>query len=429
MLEAHAPRSAGRLVYVAAIAGILILLGVGVHLCLRQDNEWERVFVPAAARLWSGDDLYRAGHAYLYPPFTAWATLPFLGLSHAAGRVVFVALNLGGVLFVLYGAWRLAGGRQLTDPVEARAAVVGGSCGIFYIHNCLVHQQVDVFLAALLVGGCLALTRNRSMLAATGFGLAAAMKCTPLLWAPYLFWRRRPAAAAWLIAVALAVNLLPDLVNRPAEGGTWLGVFTSRYLVPLTNRNYVPGSWASEIIYNQSLAGSAQRWLFTAPHWTADDCTVEATGATIDPATVRGLVLGSELLLLTLAALACARPFRPVGDSERATLEYGVVLALMLLLSPMSSMAHFGVLVVPGFCLARRVFARRDRLLTALLFAAAAAALASNKDVLGGRLYTVSLWAGCVMLNTLLLLAGSLYELAPRRRTGEIRAEPLRQAA
>jgi hypothetical protein len=402
---------------------------VGVHLWLRQDNEWERVFVPSAARLWSGDDLYRADGAYMYPPFTAWATLPFLGLSHAAGRVVFVGLNLAGVAFVLYGAWRLAGGRQITDPVEARAAVVGGSCGIFYIHNCLVHQQVDVFIAALLVGGCLALTRNRSMLAATGFGLAAAMKCTPLLWAPYLLWRRRPAAAAWLIAVALAVNLLPDLINGPAEGGTWLGVFTSRYLQPLTHRDYVPGSWGSEIIYNQSLAGSAQRWLFTAPHWTADDCKVEPAGATVSPATVRRLVLGSELLLLTLAALACARPFRPVGDAGRATLEYGVVLTLMLLLSPMSSMAHFGVLVVPGFCLARRAFGRRDRLVTALLFAAAAAALASNKDVLGGRLYTVSLWAGCVMLNTLFLLTGCLYELAPRRRTGEVRAEPLRQAA
>jgi hypothetical protein len=429
MLKPRLAGPAGRPVSIPLIVGVIFLFCVGVHLSLRQDNEWERVFVPAAARLWTGDDLYRAGGAYLYPPFTAWVTLPFLGLSHAAGRIAFVALNLGGVAFVLYGAWRLAGGRQWTDPKEARAALVGGCCGIFYLHNCLVHQQVDVFIAVLLVGGCLALTHNRSILAATGFGLAAAMKCTPLVWAPYLLWRRRPAAAACLVTVALAVNLLPELVNQPAEGGTWLGVFTSRYLLPLTNRNYVPGSWASEIIYNQSLAGSAQRWLCTAPHWTADDCTVVATGAKVSPATVRGLVLGSELLLLTLAALACARPFRAVGDSERATLEYGVVLTLMLLLSPMSSMAHFGVLVVPGFCLARRAFARRDRLLTTLLFAAAAAACASNKDLLGGRLYTVALWAGCVMLNTLFLLAGCLYELAPRGPIAKARAESLKQAA
>jgi hypothetical protein len=429
MSESHSPRSSTWPVSGFVVAGFLVLVGVGVHLCLRQDNEWERVFVPAAQQLWSGKDLYGAGSVYLYPPFTAWATLPFLGLSHTSGRVVFVCLNLIGVAFVLYGAWRLAGGRRVSGPADVAAALVGGSCGIFYLHNCLVHQQVDVFIAALIVGGCLALLRDRGFLAATGFGVAAAMKCTPLLWAPYLVWRGRPVAAAWLVVVALGVNLLPDLVNRPAGGGTWLGVFASRYLRPLTNRDYVPGSWASEIIYNQSLAGSAQRWLDTTPHWAADDCTVEKRGAPASPTSVRGLVLGSELLLLTLAAAACGRPCRVIADRRRAVLEYGVVITLMLLLSPMSSMAHFGILVIPGFCLARRAFAGRQRVLTVLVLLAAAAALAANKDLLGGRLYTVTLWCGCVMLNALLLLLGCLWELARGEQRRDVPALELKHAA
>jgi hypothetical protein len=176
----------------AAVVCTLLLLAVGVHLFVRQDNEWERVFVPSAAKLWAGSDFYGQGSVYLYPPFTAWATLPFLGMSHALGRLTFVALNLAGVVFVLRGAWQLAGGGRLDRPAERLAAVVGCLCGVFYLHNCLVHQQTDVFIAALLVGGCLALSGGRPILAATGFGVAAAMKCTPLLWAPYLVWRGRP---------------------------------------------------------------------------------------------------------------------------------------------------------------------------------------------------------------------------------------------
>jgi hypothetical protein len=393
----------------AVIVGSLILLLAGLHLFLRQDNEWERVFVPSAARLWAGQDLYSNDSAYLYPPFTAWATLPFLGMSHAAGRFVFVVLNLAGVVFVLRGAWRLAGGGPLTTADDRGAALAGGLCGVFYLHNCLVHQQTDVCIAALLVAGCLALAAGRSLLAATGFGLAAAMKCTPLLWAPYLVWRGRPVAAAWLVAVALGANFLPDFVARPPDGGTWLGEFTSRHLAPLADRDHVPGTWGSEIVYNQSLAGAAQRWLKPVPRLATTSAAGER--GTIGPLTIRASLLGVEIALLALAARAFGRPFRPAGEAVREVPEYGVVLTLMLLLSPMSSMAHFGILVVPGFCLARRAFARRDPLLTALLAAAVAAAVVSNKDLLGGRLYTVALWSGCVMSSCLLLLAGCLREL------------------
>ncbi len=423
------PVPADRWRYAPALAGGLIAVVVGVHLLVRQDNEWEHVFVPAAQRLWAGDDVYRAGGAYLYPPFMAWATLPFVGLSHAAGRFIFVAMSVGCAVFMLGGAWRLAGGGRLREPPEARAALAGACCGAFYIHNCLVHQQTDVFIGALLVGGCLALRRGRGVLAATGFGLAAAMKCTALLWAPYLLWRRRPAAAALLLAVALGVNLLPELVNRPGAGGTWLGVFASRYLAPLTGRDHVPGSWGSDIVYNQSLSGAAQRWLLTEPRWSGGECTVENTGAAVSPLTVRAVLLGSEFLLFVLAVRALGRPFRPAADPNNEVLEYGVVLASMLLLSPMSSIAHFGTLVVPGFCLARRAINQRDAVLTALLLAAATAGLASNKDLLGGNLYTVALWGGCVMLNTLALLAGCLRELRRAVPVARAPAVALRTAA
>jgi hypothetical protein len=382
----------------------LVLLVVGVDLIRRQDNEWETVYLPAAARLSAGDDLYRRENGYLYPPFMAWASLPFLKMSHAGERIVWVVLNLAALVFVLRGAWNLAG-----RPTGA-LAVLGVACGVFYLHNCLAHQQTDVFIAALLTAGCLLLQRGRSCSASVGFGLAAAMKCTALLWLPYLLWRRRPVAAVCLAAVALGANLLPDLVSRPESGRTWLGEYVVRYLRPLTEANHVPGSWGSEVLYNQSLAGAGQRWLLTRPEWSADDVTVVRVDSSVPPMRLRGVVHGAELILVIIAIWVCGRPWSP-APPESAVGEYGVVLLLMLLLSPMSSMAHFGTLVIPGLFLAQTANRSRSVLLTCLLAGSAALALTANKDLLGGRLYTVALWSGSVMWNTLFLLAGCFVAL------------------
>jgi hypothetical protein len=229
----------------------------------------------------------------------------------------------------------------------------------------------------------------------------------------------------------LAANLLPDLVSHPPEGGTWLGAFAGRLLSPLARADHVPGTWGkwSEVVYNQSLAGAAQRWSLTRPRWDADRVTVADTGASVRPMAIRLSLLTAVLLLVSLAAWLAGRPFRPSSDGDAVVLECGIVLCLMLLLSPMSSAAHFCTLVLPGMCLARRLVVSRDRVLFFLLAAALAAAVASNKDLMGQKLYTLALWGGCVMFNTLLLLAASLRELVHCRTTAQTQHLPLRAAA
>jgi hypothetical protein len=397
------------------------LAGAAAYLCLRHDSEWEAVYLPAARLLAAGGNPYDA-EGFLYPPFAALAAVPFAALPAAAGRPAWVALNLACLVVLLRGAWRLAGGGARPGRGGLLAAAAGAGCGVFYAFNCLAHQQTDVVLAALLIGGCLALRGSRPLLAATAFGLAAAVKCTPLLWAPYLLWRGRPAAAAWLVAVALGANLLPDLVSRPPAGATWLAEYHARYLRPLTTPGHVVGTWGSEVLYNQSLAGAGQRWLATEWHWSEADCTVVPRPCPLPPLALRGLVYGAGAALLLAAALACGRPFRrpdPAaggGDVPREALEFSAVLLLMLLLSPMSSVAHFGVLVVPGVCLARLARAPGRRAFAVPVLVSFALALASNKDLLGGKLYTVALWYGCVTWNTLALLAGCLLAQAYGRR-------------
>jgi hypothetical protein len=261
----------------------------------------------------------------------------------------------------------------------------------------------------------LLLVRARSLAAATCFGLAAAVKCTALLWVPYLMWRRQPRAAAWLLCVALGVNLLPDLVSRPPSGRTWLAEYGVQFLRPLTEAASYPGSWGSDILYNQSLAGAGQRWLVRTWEFGADGWSSRLRDDPPSPAAVRGAVYAVQVGLLLLVLAICRRPFQRLGDTpedrSRLTLEAVTVLLLMLLLSPMSSKAHFGVLVLPGFCLARRVVAMRSRLLGMVFILALALGLLSNKDPIGDQLYSLTLWYGFTTWQTLLLLLGCLLVL------------------
>ena len=404
-----------------SVVGFVVLAILSVPFVKRSDSEWEYVYVKAAQHLRAGQDIYEPEIANAYPPFATLTALPFTYLSPAAQRGLWLVINIGCLVCMLRGAWRLAGGDRLEGPVmapvaEHAAVFLGMLCGLFYLQNSLAHHQTDVVLGALLIGGCLALSWERSLLAATCFGLAAAVKCTPLLWVPYLLWRRRPVAAGWLLVVALGVNLLPDLVHPPASGQLWLTEYVNRYLLPLSQPDHYVGTWGSALVYNQSLSGAAQRWFVTTWEWAATDCVVGPRAQPLGPQALRILLTATELILVLLTLSICRRPFQrlPQGNESvgRPALEYSVILMLMLLFSPMSSKAHFGVLILPGCCIARAIFRDKRYRLVPMLLGALVLAFLTNKGLLGERLYTLSLWLGLVTWETLLLLAGCFALLA-----------------
>ncbi len=398
------------------VTGGVLLLVLGVSFCRRHNSEWEQVYVAAAARLWRGEDIYRLGENYLYPPFMTFTALPFLALPAPLSRMFWFGINVVCLLALLRWTWRVAGGGQLEGPEKNKgserwAAVLGCLCGLSYLENCLAHQQTDIVIAAMLAGGCLLLGRGRSILSATAFGVAASCKCTALLWAPYLIWRGRPWAAAWLMVVAVGVNFLPDLIRPAPEGWCWLDEYACGFLKPLTATEHYIGTWASDAVYNQSLSGLGQRWCTTEWKWESTDCTVGPCTPLLRPLTLRILVYGVELALLAVVLGICGQPFRNLcedADGRCFALECSMVLLLMVLLSPMSSKAHFGTLVLPGFCLARAALHSHSRLLKGMLAGAVVLGLLCNKGPLGEKLYTLSLWYGLVTWQALFLLAGCL---------------------
>ena len=395
------------------------IVGLGVQAAFKSSSEWVEVFVPAARVLREGGDIYAAG-GYWYPPFMALMIIPFGPLPELAARLGWFAINIACIVGLVRSAWLLAGGPTLQSITSETkrdwaAAGVGIACSAPYVLNALAHQQVDVIIAYLAVAGCHRLVRGRNFSGAAMIGLAAAFKGPPLLFAAYLVLRRNWTAAGLIVLVAVGVNLLPDLAISPPDGQLRLAVWLERFV--LTSFNEELGSWHGVGGVNQALGGTVHR-LLTAPTFQSGLSYV--TGYRQIP---EGLIsVGAYGLMLILLAASAVAGLQGQGRARASSgacrlpthtaLELGAVSLLMLLLSPMSDLAHLGPTVLPAFCLARIAIFRGDRFIAATLIVAAAGALAVNKDLVGDAAYTVILWAGVATWSMLALWAGCVRALA-----------------
>jgi len=331
-------------------------------------------------------------------------------------------------------AWRLAQGPSLKTASSMRrrewfAFALGLICSFSYILNAFAHQQTDVMIGALLIGGAWYLAASREMPGGGLIGVAAACKATPLLWCPYLLWRKRWIAAFLVGAVALAVNLVPDFIPSP-DGGFRIVQWLSRYVLPTQHIDAALGTWGSAIEYNQSLSGTVQRLINTRLDLAGPEPQIAARSV-VPSQTLKLIVYAMFLSLIAISIFAAMRARRTVqeaGELPRpVVIEYSIIFTLMLLMSPMSSRAHFGILILPAFCLARVAVVTRDRTIREILGSVAVMALFTNKDLVGSFAHDTFLWLGTTTLSTGLLWAGCVYVLwrAPDIMAHETRIDEL----
>jgi hypothetical protein len=413
--------------YPYATAAVALFVVLAVTCLCKHHSEWEDVYIRAANHLRAGETIYASGEGYVYPPFLAMLALPFTWLPASAARLLWYAVSAGCLIFLCRSAWRLSGGGRLHGRArspgrEHLIRLLGLACGGRYALDCLSHQQTDLAIAALVMAGCVALSRSRFWLAATWFGLAAAAKCTPLLWGAYLVWRGRWRPALWLAAVAIGVNLLPNLVHSPADGSWWFEEWMSYRLFPMIGWGEYPGRWYSEPLYNQSLGGAVCRWFTTDWSWNDSGFTTTTRPNSLHPTALQFLVLGLDLML-ALAAIMVMNRGRKNEASQLLNHEcdgwdYSLMCLLMVLISPMSSKPHFAVVLLPGFCLARSAIDLGGRAPALLLAAAMGASVLGIRDIWGADAAALALWHGTVTWSALLLWAGCLCaSLQGSRRT------------
>jgi alpha-1,2-mannosyltransferase len=395
--------------YRLVVLGFLVLLAVPVF--SRPTGDWENVYLGAAKNLRSGADLLANGTSYVYPPFGALFAVPFTFLPRTLGLAAWALLNVLAAIVILACAWRMTGGRALpgqagTSQVDHAAFWLGGLCAVGFMLDTAANWQSDLVIAALLVGGCALLAKGRGIAAGVAFGIAAAFKCTPLLFAPYLLWKRQFVAAVVVLAVAVGLNVLPDFAYPPPDGQSRLVVWKERFLVPMANKDRDIGVWASAVGYNHSLVGVNLRWLaFERVQVNGQLVTLPRQDRmTSDQLKKLNLVLAALLGLVALAAV-WRRPEGTMAESALAA-EFGIVFTLMLLLSPMSSKPHFGILLLPQLVLVRAGWVHRDRLLLVLAGLTAVGGLCTGKDIIGRKAYDFLLWNGLIFWMTTALFLG-----------------------
>ncbi len=410
--------------YPYTAAAVVLFISQAFPPMLRHHNEWTEVYVAASQDLLAGRNFLAEAHGYSYPPFLTMVSLPFTLMPPALSVLIFYAISVACFVYVVKSAWSLSGGGRLQGAGERAPSgehllfLLALFCAGRFLLDALNHMQTDLLIAALLMAGCLALHANRGFRAATWIGLAAAMKCTPLLFAPYLAWRGKWVAALWLITISVGVNFLPDLVHRPPSGGFWAMEWYTRYIQPMGQQNYVPGNWSTAIDNNQSLAGAVNRLFTTSLKWTAAGAETVNSKSALSPLALKGVTFLVYALVTIPSVYAMWRRRRrgtPVRDKPDAdSLEFSIVFLLMLLLSPISSRAHFGVMLLPALCVGRIAISEGNRAALTLLLLATLASLISYSNPLN-ILHPVALWAGFVSLVAVLLLAGCILGLLQKK--------------
>lgn len=409
------------------IVGLGLVVGLGIQALVKTDAEWATVFVPAARDLLGGGDFYRAGTLYLYPPFGTILALPFVALPDWAIRLAWYVIDVAAVIVLAVASWRMTGGGRLETPSRASArewgvVAIGAAIGLPFAVNTLAHQQVDLVIDALVVAGCLAVLRGVSVGGGALIALGAAIKGPPLLFLPYFLWRRAWVAALALAVTVVAITLLPDLLAKAPEG-TWVGTWLGRHVLPTMDVKASLGSWGTDLIYNQSLAGTVRRVAGTVLRMSDGRLRAVPFEGGFDNRTLKFFTYAvmAGLLVATLAASLLGERRRrgtadpAVAETRGRATEMAIVAILMLLFSPMSGLAHFPILTPAALVLGRAAVIGGDRVARVCLVPAIAAALALNKDLVGGPAYDTVLWAGGATIASLALWVGTVSVLARGR--------------
>ena len=348
---------------------------------------------PQASCLWHGQMLQVCDQGFTYPPFFALVMLPFAPMPLWLRDFVWYGVTLAATI----GAFKLCeyiACKSLAPPLERAelfwlrffALLLSAKLILAVFEN----QAYDALVLVAVVLGLSALSGDRPLAAGAGLALAAALKATPLIFLPYLLWKRHFAAAAAFVLVYALASLLPDLLFAPAGArgyfSTWLGDVAGPSLgVNPAGAPFV--FWDGANILNHSLRGAValnvdethHRGLFDVALAVADGCFIVMVG--------------------TLVAVSPRRP-------QSIAIDGSLLLIAMLMLSPMTNRSHYVALLLPYMTLLAHNWRdqRTGRLGRAVLATSFALATLAGNDAVG-EAFTV--WAyrhSAMVLGTLVLL-------------------------
>jgi hypothetical protein len=309
----------------------------------------------------AGDEIYffRAGkYDFMYPPPCA--------LLLAAASL----LGQGGLIFLLVAinsaAWfcsakvsaLLARGDQgATNPW---LYLVPSLLVIVYIWSSYHLGQPNLVLLALMVGAFVALRAEREIVGGGLIAVAAAIKAFPLLAIIYLVYRRYWKAAISLVATLVFLLLILPAPFRGFERAwhdleKWSAGMLKYSEVTVGQRPMRSYTWK-----NQSLIGVSNRLLrrVDADAASAVHQPVYVNFADLTFRVVNAIII-SVALALGLLFIA-VMPRRDMRTPESDAIEFGLLLLVMLMVTPLSFGYFYSWLMLPFAVITQRVLAGKS---------------------------------------------------------------------
>ena len=405
-------------VLLVCVAALEVARSVG-----RLDRVIFATYVDVGETVLQGGDPY-GPHFTTWPPTNTWP--PFF-LFIAAGLALLARVSLAatlvlwqvGCLAAIWGACRLLARLVDEEPPLfsswSTLVPVLMTARLFQEH--LQHTQVNLYVFLLVVLAFALFRRRRDVWGGLALAAAASAKAVPIVFLPYLLYKRAWRAAAWTAGFLVVLNVaLPLAVFGPARTAqhwrAWRGIAAAETADPTPHH------------MNQSLLAALKRLL--TREGSARDPVQYAVVAWPTPRVVTVFYV-----LAVLGGLGLAFAFRrhPPGLATPPPIlaaELAVGLAVMPLLSPLAWKAHF-VTLLAAYWLVWRVL--RGRAAWGVWWASFACLTLSAPALVGERINNALESLNVITIGALLVLGlavwAALRPLPPQPPASfEIRSAP-----
>jgi Glycosyltransferase family 87 len=276
---------------------------------------------------------------YTYPPIFALVTIPLVPLPLMLQNLAWYLLTIGSLIGCFLLSAQLA--QRLTPDAWSKRDLawlygVGVFLSLKFVFAATASQSYDALVVLLILIGLANLAEDRPggppVWTGVSFACAAALKATPLLFLPYLLFKRHYRTAAVMAVALVIVSLLPDLlfmVGRQSSHGSFFMAWLHQVATPALTENMAgnPNAfWVASNPNNNSLRGLVGMFVadgtprfktFLYPVYAAYSAVV-------------------ALIIL-----------RTRNSRAALTIDGALLLVSMLMLSPMSSESHYVALVLP----------------------------------------------------------------------------------
>ena len=363
-----------------------------------------KLYSQAAHTMYQGDSPDGVP-AMAYPPLLIATYIPFLGFNDITQRIAMLGVLACLLVFMFSTIQIMIVGKHSFKKTATFWVLVMLLVGR-YVVSPIENYSHDLLIAALVVLAIRLWAKQKESGGGVAIGIATACKATPLLFLPYLLLQKRWKVAIIMSAVTVIAFRLPDIF-LPRESGSWAGYWFSLVLSSLHVTDGANGvvHWTTWNQLNQSISGTIER-LFSFPLNPNKDA-VDVRIMTLSSSSISIVTNIVRLAIVFVLVLALYKPTKaPIvfrRFCEGALLSCG-----MLLLSPMSSKAHFFLMLLPAVVMVRfYLWENRDWVLTTIFVVMFFYGTLTVKDLVGTQIGHAVLATGSVTWCTLLAMLGT----------------------